>query len=54
MRELAVALGYPASNGSYISDVENGKRTPKADFILKIADLFDVTLDQLMRDELEV
>jgi len=54
MRGLAIALGYPASNSSYISDVEHGKRMPKADFLLKVADFFDVTLDQLARDELEV
>jgi transcriptional regulator with XRE-family HTH domain len=54
LRELAVALGYPASNNSYISDVENGKRMPKADFLLKVANLFNVTLDQLARDELDV
>lgn len=51
---LSEALGYPASNNSYLSQVENGKRVPKADFILKVADYFGLTADQLMRDELDV
>ncbi len=52
--ELAVALGYPAHRNSYISEIETGKRTPKGDFILKVADFFGVTTDVLMRDELEL
>ncbi|NJN68600.1 MAG: helix-turn-helix transcriptional regulator [Chloroflexaceae bacterium] len=54
IRELAVALGYPAENNSYISMVEMGKRVPKAEFMLKVADLFGVTMDQLTRDDQEV
>ena len=54
IRELAEALGYPAAHNSYISEIETGKRMPKADFMLAVADLFGVTMDQLTRDELEV
>ncbi|NJN65212.1 MAG: helix-turn-helix transcriptional regulator [Chloroflexaceae bacterium] len=54
LMELAQALGYPVSNNSYISQVETGKRVPKADFILKVATFFGVSADQLMRDDLEV
>jgi transcriptional regulator with XRE-family HTH domain len=43
-----------AIDNSYISDVENGNRIPKADFLLKVADIFEVTVDQLLRDELDV
>ena len=52
VRELAEALGYSAH--SHISEVETGKREPKVAFILKIADFFQVTTDQLLRDEVEL
>lgn len=54
MRELALALGLSASSHSYISETEAGKRTPKLDFVLKVAQFFDVTLDQLARDDLDL
>ncbi|RIK43733.1 MAG: XRE family transcriptional regulator [Chloroflexi bacterium] len=39
---------------TFVSQLETGKRTPNAAMILKIADLFGVTTDVLMRDELEL
>lgn len=38
----------------FVVSLEQGKKTPNAATILKIADFFAVSLDQLMRDELEV
>ncbi len=38
----------------YVAKMERGEKIPNASMILKIADLFEVTTDQLMRDELEV
>jgi transcriptional regulator with XRE-family HTH domain len=52
VRELAQALGYTAH--SYVGDVENGKRRPPADFVLKVALLFGVSTDALMRDDLDL
>ena len=52
MKELADQLGY-ASHG-YISEIENGKKQPTVEFVLKISRLFQVTADQLLKDELEV
>jgi transcriptional regulator with XRE-family HTH domain len=52
LKQLAQALDL-ASFG-YLSDIENGKKIPHPSVILKIADVFGVTADQLMRDELEV
>jgi transcriptional regulator with XRE-family HTH domain len=52
VRELAEALGY--SGHSHISEVETGKREPKVGFVLKIADFFQVTTDQLLRDDIEL
>ncbi len=39
---------------TYVSQLEKGKRTPNAAMILKLAEVFDVTTDQLMKDDLEV
>jgi transcriptional regulator with XRE-family HTH domain len=52
LRELARALGY--STHSYITEVETGRRIPKVDFVLKIANFFNVSTDQLVRDDLEI
>ena len=50
-RELALQLH---TTNSQISRVENGRRKPAAELILQAADYFDVPLDQLMRDELDL
>ena len=52
LRQLASMLGMGAH--SHLANIETGKNKPTADLIVKIADLFQVTTDQLMRDELEV
>jgi transcriptional regulator with XRE-family HTH domain len=52
-RELAEALGYVSAT-AYISDFETGKRKPTLEMVLKVADFFGVSLDQLARDDLEV
>lgn len=51
-RELAAQLGY--SNHSHITLVENGKRNPTVELVVKVANLFHVTTDQLVRDEVEL
>ena len=50
--ELAQALEYAAY--SYVSEIESGKKDPTVDFVIKVARLFGVTTDQLLRDELDV
>lgn len=52
LRELAQALGY--TNHGYIGQLERGEKQPTAELILKVADLFGVTMDALARDEMEV
>ncbi len=39
---------------SHIAKIETGQSKPSADLILKIAIFFNVSIDQLMRDELEL
>jgi transcriptional regulator with XRE-family HTH domain len=52
LKDLAVALGYTAHG--YISEIEVGKKRPSIDFVLSLARLFNVTTDQLLKDELEL
>lgn len=50
-RELARAL---QTSHTQISRIENGLRQPSADLVVKMADFFNVSLDKLMRDELDL
>lgn len=52
LQELAAALGYVAHG--HLSEIETGKRRPKVEFVLKVANLFDVTADQLVRDDIDL
>ncbi len=51
IRKLGSMLGV---HHTFISHMEKSKATPNAAMILKIANLFQVTTDELMRDELEL
>jgi transcriptional regulator with XRE-family HTH domain len=48
LKELAQKLGYSAHG--YLSEIESGKKKPTVDFVLKIADYFHISTDQLLRD----
>ena len=50
--QLTAALGFV--NDGYISLLENGKRMPNVGIALKVSQLFNVTTDQLLRDDLEL
>lgn len=52
VRDVAKALGYGSSGR--ISEIENGKRRPSLDLVLRMAQLFQVTPDQLLRDDVEL
>jgi len=52
LKELASALGLTAHG--YISEMEAGKKKPTTDFVLKVARYFDVSIDSLLKDELEI
>lgn len=52
LKELAHQLGF--SSHSYISAIEFGKKQPSVELVIKIAELFDVSTDQLLKDNLEV
>ncbi len=50
-KALGDALGFSRER---VSSLERGKELPPAKLVVKIADLFGVTTDVLMRDELDV
>ncbi len=52
LRKLASMLDL--ATHSHLDRIEKGENKPSADLILKIADIFEVSTDQLMRDELEL
>ncbi len=52
LKELAHKLGY--ATHSHFSEIEAGKKKPTAEFVLKVARLFSVTTDQLLKDEIDL
>ena len=52
LRQLASILGMGAH--SHLANLEMGKNMPTAELVVKIANYFEVSLDQLMRDEIEL
>ena len=51
-RELTTVLGY--SSHGFISNLEAGRKKPSLELITKIKELFDVSFDQLMDDNVEL
>ena len=52
LKNLALALGYKAHG--HISEIESGKKVPTANFAVAVANLFDVSVDSLLKDSLEI
>lgn len=52
LQELADALDYRGTG--YLSRVETGKQQPSLELAMKVAHVFKVTVDQLVRDDLEI
>ena len=52
LKKLAHELGFRSH--SYISAIEFGKKQPSVELVIKIANLFGVSTDQLLNDDLEV
>lgn len=50
--DLARRCGYQAH--SYVNELEAGRKTPTVGFVLKVSDLFSVSLDDLLKDERDV
>jgi transcriptional regulator with XRE-family HTH domain len=52
LKELALQLGLSAHG--YISELESGKKKPTTECVLNAARLFDVSTDQLLKDEMDL
>ena len=52
LQELSHILGH--ADHTYLSRIENGKKTPSIELVLIIAQMFAVTTDELLKDDLEV
>jgi repressor LexA len=52
--ELALILGLSAQSKGVISEIESGKKLPKAELIVRLAQYFDVSTDYLLRDDIDV
>jgi transcriptional regulator with XRE-family HTH domain len=50
--ELAPLIGLKEISKGYISEIESGKKIPRAETILRIALYFNVTTDYLLRDDI--
>jgi transcriptional regulator with XRE-family HTH domain len=50
-RQLAEEI---ETSNSYITQLEKGKRTPSTNLVLRISQFFNVSIDRLMKDELEL
>jgi len=51
-RQLASQLGIRSPG--YVSKLETGKQKPGLGLLLKMALFFDISVDQLLRDDLEL
>ncbi len=49
---MAENLGYRTHG--YISEIEAGRKSPSVAFLLAVSDLFDVSIDELVKDDVEV
>ncbi|MFN8489195.1 MAG: helix-turn-helix transcriptional regulator [Caldilineaceae bacterium] len=51
LRQLAELLGV---HFTHLNNLEHGSKRPSTDLVLKVAQLFDVSTDQLMKDDVEL
>ncbi len=52
LRQFADSMGYRAYG--YISELEAGKKTPTVEFVLAVSRYYDISTDELIRDEVEL
>lgn len=50
--ELAQSLGLSERSKGFISEIESGKKIPKTELVLRLAEQFGVSTDYLLRDDL--
>lgn len=52
--QTQLAQKLDISSHSYISELESGKKRPTTEMALKLASLFNVSTDLLLRDDLDL
>jgi transcriptional regulator with XRE-family HTH domain len=52
LQQFAESLGYSAHG--YLSELEAGKKTPTVEFVLNVSQLYNVSIDDLLKDDLEI
>ncbi|MHB8627445.1 MAG: helix-turn-helix domain-containing protein [Aggregatilineales bacterium] len=52
LQQFAESLGYSAHG--YISELEAGKKTPTVEFVLTVSQVYGVSTDELLKDELNI
>jgi transcriptional regulator with XRE-family HTH domain len=52
LQQFAESLGYRAHG--YISELESGKKTPTVEFVLSVSQLYNISIDELLKDDLEI
>jgi transcriptional regulator with XRE-family HTH domain len=52
-QELGIAIGLSPRSKGYISELESGKKLPPIGVLIKLSSLFEVSIDQLVREELD-
>jgi transcriptional regulator with XRE-family HTH domain len=52
LKQLANFLGY--TTHSYLSELESGQKLPTTKLVLQLSYLFNVTTDELLKDELQL
>ena len=52
LKDLALVFGQ--NSHGYISELECNKKKPTAEFALKVAEHFNITTDELLKDEIEI
>jgi transcriptional regulator with XRE-family HTH domain len=51
--ELAEHIGLSTQSKGFISEIESGKKIPRAEWIVRLALYFNVTTDYLLLDSIE-
>lgn len=52
LKRLSELLGY--ATHSYINEIELGRKSPTIQLVLMVSQLFDVSTDTLLRDDLDL
>ncbi len=52
LQQFAESLGYSAHG--YISELEAGKKYPTVEFVLGVSRVYRISIDALLKDELEL